>query len=245
MEWPLVGVAVLFAVVYAWQVVGRPAGTALLIAQVVVFACWAVFLVDYLVRLRLAPDRWRWFRRNILSLLVVALPMLRPLRLIRLLTLFTVFQRAAGAALRGRVVLYAAGTTALLVFVASLAVLDVERTAPGADIRTWGQALWWASVTITTVGYGDYTPVTPEGRLIAIAMMVCGIALLGTVTATMASWLVERIASRDEADQSATRAQVAELLTEVRELRAVTARFAPASGGAGGAGATDAGGPER
>ncbi len=136
-------------------------------------------------------------------------------------------------------VLYAAGTTALLVFVASLAVPDVERPAPGSDIRTWGPALWWASVTITTVGYGDYVPVTPEGRVIAVAMMICGIALLGTVTATMASWLVERIAAREEAEQSATRAQVADLMTEVRELRAIAARFAPAAPAAAATAATD------
>ena len=152
MEWPLVGVAVLFAAAYAWQVLGEPQGAALLFSQVIVFGSWLVFAVDYVARLVLSGDRRRWFFRNILSLLVVALPILRPLRLIRLLTLFTVFQRAAGTALRGRVVLYAAASTTLLVFVAALAVFDAERNAPGADIVTFGGALWCACVTITTVG---------------------------------------------------------------------------------------------
>jgi len=221
MEWPLMGVAVLFGVTYAFQVLAQPQGAALIASQVVSLACWLVFAVDYVVRLRLAMDRRRWFFRNLLALLVVALPILRPLRLVRLLTLFTVFQRAAGTALRGRVVTFAAATTTLLIFVASLAVYDAERYAPGADITTYGDAVWWACVTITTVGYGDLYPVTFEGRCIAVAMMVCGIALLGTVTATIASWLVERVASAEEAGQAATAAHVQGLADKIDRLEAL------------------------
>jgi voltage-gated potassium channel len=218
MEWPLMGVAVLFGVTYAFQVLAEPQGAVLVASQLVNLGCWLVFAVDYVVRLRLATNRRRWFFRNLLSLLVVVLPMLRPLRLVRLLTLFPVFQRAAGTALRGRVVTYAAATTTLLVLVASLAVFDAERYAPGADIITYGDALWWACVTITTVGYGDLYPVTVEGRCIAIAMMVCGIALLGTVTATIASWLVERVAAEEQAGQSATAAHVQGLADKIDRL---------------------------
>lgn len=215
MEYPLMAVAVVFGAVYAWQVLGRPQGTELLISQIIVVVSWLFFVVDYVVRLTLTAQRSRWFWRNLLSLLVVALPVLRPLRLVRLLTLFTVFRRAAGSALRGRVVIYATSSTVLLVLVASLAVLDVERDAPGAEITTFGDALWWASVTITTVGYGDLSPVTVEGRIIAVAMMVCGIALLGTVTATIASYLVESVSAIEEANQAATRAQIDELTAKL------------------------------
>ena len=130
MEWPLIAVAVLFAITYACQVLGEPAGATLRLTQAIVLGCWAVFAVDYVARLILTSDRRRWFFRNLLSLLVVVLPILRPLRLVRLLTLFTVFQRAAGTALRGRVVVYAAASTVLLVFVASLAVLDAAPAVP-------------------------------------------------------------------------------------------------------------------
>jgi len=218
MEWPLMGVAVLFGVTYAYQVLAQPQGGRLIASQLVSLSCWLVFAVDYVVRLRLATDRRHWFFRNLLSLMVVALPILRPLRLVRLLTLFTVFQRAAGTALRGRVVTFAAATTTLLIFVASLAVFDAERFAPGADITTYGDAVWWACVTITTVGYGDLYPVTVEGRCIAVAMMVCGIALLGTVTATIASWLVERVAEAEELGQAATQAQMKALSNQVDRL---------------------------
>lgn len=228
MEWPLIVVAVVFGGTYAWQVLAEPTGGELLVTQIISFTAWAVFAVDYVVRLTLAADRRRWFWRNLLSLFVVILPILRPLRLVRLLTLFTVFQRAAGSALRGRIVIYAASTTILLVLIAALAVYQTERDAPGANIATFGDALWWACVTITTVGYGDLSPVTTEGRCIAVAMMICGIALIGTVTATIASWLVETVSTREEAVQAATQAQVDVLSAQVHDLHSLlSATLAP------------------
>lgn len=229
MEWPLIVVAVVFGGTYAWQVLAEPVGGALLASQLISLAAWAVFAIDYAVRLKLTAERWRWFWHNLLSLAVVVLPILRPLRLVRLLTLFTVFQRAAGTAMRGRVVIYAASTTTLLVLIAALAVYQAERYAPGADITSFGDALWWACVTVTTVGYGDLSPVTTEGRCIAVAMMICGIALLGTVTATIASWLVETVSAREEAAEAATQAQVEVLSAQINELHALlTASTAPA-----------------
>ncbi|MDQ1597927.1 MAG: voltage-gated potassium channel, partial [Microbacteriaceae bacterium] len=145
-------------------------------------------------------------------------PILRPLRLLRLVTLLSVLQRTAGMAFRGRVVLYVAGASMLLVFVAALAVLDAERSAPGATITTFGNALWWAFVTITTVGYGDFTPITITGRLIAGALMLGGVALLGIVTATLASWIVERVAVKEEDAQAATRGEIRALAKQVALL---------------------------
>lgn len=121
--------------------------------------------------------------------------------------------------MRGRVVLYAAGSTLLLLIVSSLAMLDAERGAPESSIETYPEALWWSMVTVTTVGYGDFSPVTATGRLIAVTLMIAGIALLGVITATLASWLVERVGEQDEANQAATRAQVAELAAEIAALR--------------------------
>ena len=192
--------------------------------ELVVNVTWVMFVVDYVVMLVLAEQRVRWFLRHLLDLAAVALPFLRPLRLLRLVQLFRVLQHTTGAAVRGRVTLYVVVTTALLVVVSALAVFDVERHAPGATIVSFGDALWWAMVTITTVGYGDLTPVTEAGRLIAVGVMVGGIALLGVVTATLASWIIEQVGRRDEAAQSATRREIRELTAEVRALRQEIAR---------------------
>ena len=103
--------------------------------------------------------------------------------------------RRAKIRLRGRVGIYVAGGAILLAFCAALAVLDVERSSPDANIIDFGDAMWWAVTTMTTVGYGDRYPVTAVGRLVAFGLMIGGIALLGTVTATLASWLVETAAA--------------------------------------------------
>ncbi|MFB2585682.1 potassium channel family protein [Herbiconiux liukaitaii] len=228
-EWPLAGVAALFLLVYAWQIIADLSGPAAVITETVIGITWLVFVVDYLVNLALARQRWRWFSRHLLDLAIVVLPMLRPLRLLRLVTLLSILNRTAGSAFRGRVVIYVAGASALLVFVASLAVLDAERGAPGSSIETFGDALWWAFVTITTVGYGDYFPVTVEGRLIAVGLMLGGIALLGVVTATIASWIVEKVAHREDDDAAATRRDLQALSAQIAHLQATLDAQGPAS----------------
>lgn len=218
MEWPLVAAALVFLVAYTWEVLGDLSGGDALILEVVQALTWALFLLDYAVNLILAKRRWRWFSTHLFDLAVVVLPMLRPLRVLRFVTLLRVFDRTAGIAIRGRIALYVTGAASLLVFLASIAVLDAERHAAGSQITTLGDALWWAIVTVTTVGYGDVTPVTAAGRIIAAALMVCGIALLGVVTATFAAWIVERIAIQDAQQQAATVAHIKTLESKIDEL---------------------------
>lgn len=102
-------------------------------------------------------------------------------------------------------------------------MLDVEQSAPDAKILTFGDAVWWAVATITTAGYGDMYPVTTLGRVVAAALMMSGIAVLGVVTASIASWLVQRVEeSTGAAVESAERpviAEVGELAAEVAALR--------------------------
>lgn len=212
--------AVIFLIAYAWEVLGHLTGTAAALAEAVITLTWVLFVLDYLITLLLAERRGRWFITHLFDFIVVALPILRPLRLLRLVTLVSILQRRAGAAFRGRVILFAASSTALLLFVASLAMLDAERESPGALITTFPQALWWAFVTITTVGYGDLYPVTGTGRFIAAGIMLGGIALIGVVTATLASYIVERVTQHDEYSESRIHQQVRDLADEIRQLRA-------------------------
>lgn len=141
-EWPLAIAAVIFLVAYSWQVIADLRGELLDATELVIWITWAVFAVDYVVNLILAPNRRKWFFSHLFDLLVVVLPMLRPLRLLRLVTLFNVLQRTVASALRGRVVLYAATASVLLVYVAALAVLGHDV----GDTRLIGgwppQAVW-------------------------------------------------------------------------------------------------------
>ena len=156
---------------------------------------WLVFAADYVVHLYLARERGRWFITHLFDLLVVFLPVLRPLRLLRLVTKLPVFQRSPGQAVRSGVGLYLIGATSLLIWMGSLAALDAERSSPGANITTVGDSVWWAFTTVSTVGYGDYFPVTGTGRVVAVGLMLGGVTLVGVVTATLASWIIDRIAA--------------------------------------------------
>jgi voltage-gated potassium channel len=198
-DWPLMVAAVVLLAAYAVPVLDRDLPSWLLgVCQSLSWITWGIFVIDLVVRLALADERLRYLVRHWYDVLVIVLPLLRPLRLLRLIPLLSVLNRRAQTRLRGRVVIYVAGGASLLAFCAALAVLDVERSSTDANITDFGDAMWWAVTTMTTVGYGDRYPVTGVGRLVAFALMVGGIALLGTVTATLASWLVETVAAEKE-----------------------------------------------
>jgi voltage-gated potassium channel len=217
-EWPLAALALVFLVAFSVQVLAQPGGRTERALELVNAVLYLAFVADYLVRLALADRRRRWFIRHLPDLAIVALPFLRPLRLLRLVVLIKAVHRAAGDAIRGRVAMYTVGGSILLIYVASLAVLDAERHAPDSQITSFGNALWWAMTTVTTVGYGDLAPVTTTGRIVAALLMVGGISLLGVVTATLASWIVQRVAEEDTANQLATAEQIEALRAEVRRL---------------------------
>ncbi len=216
---PLLAVAAVFVIAYAWDIIGNLHGASDDVAQTIIWITWAVFVVDYVVKLVLAPKRLKWFFRHILDFLLVALPFLRPLRLMRVAMVWTSVHRVGGRTLRGRLSIYTIGSALLLVFVASLAVLEAERNASGSNIHNFGEAVWWSFVTITGVGYGDFEPVTVEGRVVAVGLMVAGIALIGVIAATLATWLISAVQVQEEKESAATRLEVAELSEAITLLR--------------------------
>ena len=154
--------------------------------QGIQFLVWAAFAIDYVKRLTLVDDKTDFIRGHKADLLMVLVPMLRMLRVALLLrkSLRTIStERIAGSLFT---------IVAAVVFTAAVLQWNIERQTPGANIQTFGEALWWAIVTTTTVGYGDFYPVNTTGRIVGAGLMIVGIGLIGTVSATVANWFLSR-----------------------------------------------------
>jgi voltage-gated potassium channel len=208
-EVPLTVLAVLWLPVLIVPLVARIPGSAAAALSAIDYLVWAAFVVEYLVKLYLAPSRWAFARRHIIDLVVIAVPVLRPLRVLRLLRVIT-FARAGlvftSALKRARELLTHHGLHFVLLAVLAIVVAGsaaefaFEQHAPGASIHSFGDALWWAIVTVTTVGYGDTFPVTAGGRGIAVVLMLTGIGLVGVLSAAVASYFVGQGAEGDMAE---------------------------------------------
>jgi voltage-gated potassium channel len=233
-EWLLAGVAVVFLVAYSVQVLAQPRGLTKSLLEWFMYALWLAFAVDYLARLILADQRMRWFFRNLLDLAIIAIPFLRALRMLRLVAVIDALQKAFGDANRGRLVIYTAFSAVLLIYAGSLAELDAERSGPGR-IKNFGDAIWWSLTTITTVGYGDFVPLTFLGRLVAALLMLGGISVIGVITATVATWIIQRVAEEDAEKQAAAAAQISALRSEIAGLGAMISALGNDGGGGGGA----------
>ncbi|MEV0061813.1 potassium channel family protein [Nocardia sp. NPDC050718] len=220
---PMMTLAVLFLLMYAWRVLDTDASPTLDACLVWAdVAIWAVFAVDFAVRLRLSTDRRRFVRKHPLDLLVVLVPPFRPLRLVRAaLLLLDTLNRAMHP--RTRLVAFVGTGSLLILLLSSLAFFDAEFGAPDSKITSFGDALWWSAVSVTTVGYGDVYPVTFEGRLVALVLMTLGIGLISFAIGTMTSWFVEQLKTVDATDRAER--TLAELVDEVRELRSEVAEL--------------------
>jgi voltage-gated potassium channel len=180
---------------------------------------WVVFIADLTLRTVLAPKHIAYLVHHPLDVIAVAVPAFRVLRVLRVLTAGQ-WLISRGSRLRfGRTATAVVFAVAFLTYLSSLAVLNAERGARGADIESFSDAVWWSLVTMATVGYGDYVPVTTNGRIVAVGLMVVGISLLGLVGASVASAVVTRISGRAQEGQTEVKEDLEALRTEIAALR--------------------------
>ncbi|GAA2205088.1 potassium channel family protein [Streptomyces bangladeshensis] len=199
---PLAVASLVYLASYAVHVLapGLPAPVRLALRALQLLV-WLLFAIDYGVRWRLSGTGLRFVRRHWLDTVVVLLPLMRPVRMVK--TYETVERRHGRPRLplHARVIVYAGLSALLLGFAGALAVYRQEHGAPHATIRTFGDSVWWTCSTLATVGYGDVAPVTPWGRTIAVGLMACGLALLGAVTGSFSSLLLQRFSREGDEDR--------------------------------------------
>lgn len=161
---------------------------------VAVYIIWALVFAEYVVRILISPTPRHYVRHRWVEPLTVLVPALAACHLMGLervtLRCHELTLRVLGVLRHHSLARVMVGATVLL-FVGAWIVLEYERRAVGANIHNYPDALWWAIVTVTTVGYGDRYPVTTGGRVVAVVLMLIGIGLIGVLTATVASVFVK------------------------------------------------------
>ena len=137
-----------------------------------------------------AENKKSYLKSHPIEIISIALPFLRPLRLLRVISFgaLVIQKNAVGRqlAITFKVFLF----SILIAYIAAVQITITERDVETSNIKNFGDGIWWATTTITTVGYGDKFPTTSMGRFLAVGLMFVGISLMGVITASVAAWFV-------------------------------------------------------
>lgn len=199
---------------------------------------WIIFILDFLLKFSLAPRKIKYVRRSWLTAVSLALPALRifrvaravrllrlarttrGLRLVRVLTSINRGMKALSTSMQRRGFGYAVALTAIIMLGGAAGMHAFE----GTGLNTYGEALWWTAMVLTSIG-SEYWPQTAEGRILCVLLSVYGVGIFGYVTATLASFFIEQDAENETTDVPGNqsirqlRSEIVQLRTEIRALR--------------------------
>ena len=189
---PLAALALAYLGLYAIEVLGHWSPSLMFDFVAVSDVIWGIFILDFIARFFMSRHKGQFMKKNVVEFVSLVLPVFRAFRMFRVVVALGFITRVAQS-LQARIGIYLGLILPLLIFTCSLGVYDAEHLVPGAKITSFGDSVWWAFVTVTTIGYGDYYPVTFEGRAIAVLLMLSGLALVSVITVTFASWFLGRL----------------------------------------------------
>ncbi len=205
--------------------------------EVISTVIWIIFILDFTLKLTLAPRKIAYLKNNWLTAIALLLPALRMFRIARVLRVLRTARatrglqlfraitstnrgmRTLGASLRRRGFGYIVALTLIITLVGAAGMYAFERNTPdGSGLNDYGSALWWTAMLMTTLG-SEYWPQTPEGRVLCFILALYAFAVFGYLTAAIATFFVGRDAEDDEAEIAGTKS-IEALRAEITALRA-------------------------
>jgi len=159
--------------------------------NIVQWVSWIAFAADLIYGLFKAKDKKKYLMKHPLEVAAVLLPFLRPLRLLRVISFGSLVIQKVAVGRQFAITIKVIITSIFVAYISAVQITIIERDIDGSNIKNFGDGLWWAITTVTTVGYGDRFPTTTEGRFLAVGLMIMGISLMGVITASVASWFVK------------------------------------------------------
>ena len=167
---------------------------------------------------------WKWGWLNVLAAMPIANiyhfgQFVRALRVLRLVRAIYKFKSVTHRTKLSENILDAQIIALGFFIFCTVLIVHAEQAAPNAMIKDYGDAFWWALVTLTTVGYGDFYPLTTEGKIIAAFLMLIGIGLFGYISAWITSKLIEQGQKEERHSLVTLHKEISELKEEVKHLR--------------------------
>lgn len=159
--------------------------------------CWFAFALDLIYGLWKATSKKQYLKHHPLEVASVLIPFLRPLRLMRVISFGGLAIQKVAIGRQFAITIKVFIASIFVAYISAVQITISERDLEGSNIKNFGDGLWWAITTVTTVGYGDRYPTTTEGRFLAVLLMFVGISLVGVITASVAAWFV-KMSSNDE-----------------------------------------------
>ena len=193
--------ALIFLVAYSYPAFVRQVTPGIQnLIDIAQWVCWSAFVIDLLAGIFNAKSKKDYLLKHPLEIASSLLPFLRPLRLMRVISFGGLAIQKVAIGRHFAITLKVAITTLFVAYISAVQITISERMVDGSNIKNFGDGLWWAMTTVTTVGYGDKFPVTTEGRILAVALMIMGISLVGVITASVAAWFVKLSNSEQDSE---------------------------------------------
>ena len=184
--------ALAFLVAFSYPAFVDPVSTSTqTLLNVVQWISWIAFAIDLICGLSKSENKAKYLKKHPLEIAAVLFPFLRPLRLMRVISFGGLAIQKIAIGRQFAITVKVIIASIFVAYISAVQITITERAVEGSNIKNFGDGLWWAITTVTTVGYGDRYPTTTEGRFLAVALMFMGISLVGVITASVAAWFVK------------------------------------------------------